>query len=497
MNNVGGNNKVYPLKMRPVYKDYLWGGENLHKIYGKGPEFIAESWEASDNAAGKSVIDNGILKGKTIGEAAEILGSDLLGAEKEFPMLFKLIDAHDRLSIQVHPDDEYAFRHENGSNGKTEFWYVLHAEPGAKLICGFKEDTPKCKLEEAIKNGTVEDLLNSVEVSAGDVFYIPAGTIHGIGKGIIVAEIQECSDVTYRVYDYNRRDKNGNTRPLHIDKALEVVNLKSLAGLERVVCREHRDGSNNVREIISSKYFNVCTIDIKKKMKAETDGNCRIVFCISGEGTINGESFKAGDTYLLPAEIGKYKIKGNCKVIVAGKGDNFYAPIPEVIKSKTKQFSRFTVRDDILKGEKGEYPYSFVRIKSGVTVLPVYEGKIVTIRQYRHAFRNFLYELPAGVIDEGETPEETAIRELYEETGFKAEKAEYLGPFYPSPGATDEVIHLFSAECTERDQQHLEKSELINVCIMEEAEFAEKIAKNKILHGGALAAYLKYRLKNN
>lgn len=484
-------NKIYPLKMRPVSKDYLWGGENLHRIYGKEPGFIAESWEASDNAAGKSIIDNGFLKGKTIGEAADILGCDLLGAEKEFSLLFKIIDANKDLSVQVHPDDTYAFESENGSKGKTELWYVIHADEGAKLIYGFKDDTTKGEFEDAIKNGTVEDLLNSVEVSEGDAFFIPAGTIHGIGKGIIVAEIQENSDITYRVYDYNRRDKNGNFRALHTGKALEVTSLQSSAGREKTVGREYFDGSNKVREIINCEYFKVSVTDVEKEITIETEGNSRIVFFISGEGTIEGESFKAGDTFLLPAKMSEFKVKGNCKVFVTGKGDN----VPEVTSTSIKQLDRFTVRADILKGQRGEYPYSYIKIKSGVVILPVYDGKIVTIRQYRHAFRDFLYELPAGVIDEGETPEETAIRELYEETGFKAEKAEYLGCFYPSPGATDEVIYLFSAECKGRDKQQLESSEQIDVCIMGEDEFAEKVLNNKILHGGALAAYLKYRLK--
>ncbi len=173
------NNKTYPMKMKPQYKDYIWGGENLHKMYGKEPLFIAESWEASVNAAGKSIIDNGALKGKTIEEAAEILGNALLGSEDEFSLLFKLIDAHDKLSVQVHPDDKYAFEFENGSKGKTELWYVIHADEGAKLIYGFKDDIKKSEFEEAIKKGTVEELLNTVEVSEGDAFFIPAGTIHG------------------------------------------------------------------------------------------------------------------------------------------------------------------------------------------------------------------------------------------------------------------------------------------------------------------------------
>lgn len=494
MVNIMKRNKVYPLKMAPAYKDYLWGGENLHKIYGKEPLFIAESWEASDNANGKSIIENGFLKGKTIGEAAEILGKDLLGSEEEFSLLFKLIDAHDRLSVQVHPDDEFAHEFENGSKGKTELWYVIHADDGARLIYGFKDDIQKSEFEEAVKNGKIESLLNSVEVYDGDAFFIPAGTIHGIGKGIIVAEIQENSDVTYRVYDYDRRDKNGHTRELHTKKALQVTELKGSSGSEKICGREYWDNSNKIKKIISCDYFEVKVIDVKNEITLETYENSQIIFFVSGCGKIGNEDFKAGDTFLIPAKMGEYKINGSCRIFMTGKGNLRDPRTPQILKSDIKKQGRFTVREDILKGQKGEYPYSYIKIKSGVVVLPICNGKIVTIRQYRHAFEDFLYELPAGVIDEGETPEETAIRELYEETGFKAEKAEYLGCFYPSPGATDEVIYLFSAECTEHKTQHLEKSEQIDVCVMEEDEFADKIMENKFLHGGALAAYLKHKL---
>ena len=307
--------------MRPVYKDYLWGGENLHKKYGKEQLFIAESWEVSDNKAGKSVIDNGPLKGKTISEAAEMLGKDLLGNEKEFSLLFKLIDAHDKLSVQVHPDDKYAFEFENGAKGKTELWYVIHAEEGARIIYGFKKDIDKSEFEDAIKNGTVESLLNSVEVSDGDAVFIPAGTIHGIGKGIIVAEIQENSDITYRIYDYGRRDKNGNTRELHTDKALRVTKLEGLSGNEKLKGREYRDNGNKIREIISCDYFDVNVIDVKEEISIETTDNSRIVFFISGNGKIENEDFKAGDTFLIPAAMGEYKISGNCRLFITGKRD--------------------------------------------------------------------------------------------------------------------------------------------------------------------------------
>ena len=167
---------------------------------------------------------------------------------------------------------------------------------------------------------------------------------------------------------------------------------------------------------------------------------------------------------------------------------------PETISSRIKNAGRFRLVEKILKGQKGEYPYSYIKIKSGVVVLPFYNGKIVAIRQFRPAFEKFLYELPAGVIDEGELPEQTAIRELKEETGYIAENAKYLGCFYPSPGATEEVIELYLAECTGNGEQQPEISEQIDVCVMDIAEFENKIKNNEFLHGGGIAAYLKYKL---
>ena len=213
-----------PLKLKAVYKDYIWGGEKLRTKYGKNTDIspLAESWELSCHKDGLSTIDGGVFDGKTleayIKENPGCLGTLCEG--NELPILIKLIDAADNLSVQVHPDNEQAKEWEN-QNGKTEMWYVVWADKGAKMTCGVKMDITKTELENAIVENRVEELLNTVPSKKGDVFFVETGTIHAIGKGNVIAEIQQNSNVTYRLYDYDRRDKNGNPRELHIEKGDE------------------------------------------------------------------------------------------------------------------------------------------------------------------------------------------------------------------------------------------------------------------------------------
>jgi len=211
----------YPLKMIPVFKDYIWGGTKLKESYNKKSDMpvIAESWEVSTHPDGLSRIANGEFAGKTL---KEVLGFDL-------PILIKFIDATDNLSLQVHPDDDYA-RAKEGDRGKNEMWYIAEAEPGAELILGFKEKLSEDELRELINSGNILSKVSHIPVKAGDCYCIPAGMIHAIGKGIVIVEVQQSSNVTYRVYDYDRRDDDGNPRQLHIDKAIDVLdtNLKAI-----------------------------------------------------------------------------------------------------------------------------------------------------------------------------------------------------------------------------------------------------------------------------
>ena len=230
---------MQPMKLSPVYKDMIWGGSGLREYLHKPipSEHTGESWEVAAHPNGQSRIANGPYLGMALGEAVSSLGAGLVGTEvwkrygNKFPLLIKFIDARDKLSVQVHPNDEQAKRLEGpGESGKTEMWYILHAQPGAKLVYGFNREIGERELEESIASGTIESLLNWVDVKAGDAFFIPAGTLHAIGAGILIAEIQQSSDTTYRVYDYNRMGLDGKPRQLHVEKAMQVVNRASSLG---------------------------------------------------------------------------------------------------------------------------------------------------------------------------------------------------------------------------------------------------------------------------
>jgi len=217
------------MKLIPTGKDYLWGGTRLREEYGKKIDLtpLAETWECSVHPDGPSYVTNGTYKGKTLAEVLkahpEYLGTKV--EDSELPVLVKFIDAKKDLSVQVHPSDEYAREHE-GDNGKTEMWYVIDADEGANLIYGFQHEVTEKILRKAVETGTLDKHLQKVPVHKGDTYFVPAGTVHGIGKGILLAEIQESSNVTYRVYDYNRVDKNGKKRELHFGKAVQVMNMR-------------------------------------------------------------------------------------------------------------------------------------------------------------------------------------------------------------------------------------------------------------------------------
>ena len=223
-----------PFLLRPAGKDYLWGGSRLNDDFSKNIDIhpLAETWECSTHPDGPSIVASGEYEGQTLAEVLkkhpEYTGTHS-SCEDGLPVLIKFIDAKKDLSVQVHPDDEYARIHENGSLGKTEMWYVLDATKDASLVYGFLHDMEPSVVRKSIENGTIEKYLQKVKVNKDDVFYIEAGTVHAIGAGALIAEIQENSNLTYRLYDYGRTDKNGRQRPLHIDKALETANMKGSA----------------------------------------------------------------------------------------------------------------------------------------------------------------------------------------------------------------------------------------------------------------------------
>ena len=220
------------IKLKSVYQEYIWGGskihELLHKDTGTLPR-VAESWEVSTHPAGKSIVENGAFRGKTLNEYFDQIGWGTAGRyaarNHQLPILIKYIDAKSNLSVQVHPDDAYARRVE-GDNGKTEMWYIVQADEGAGIYCGFREDTDKALFRQKVSDGTVEELLNFIPVKAGDCYLIEAGTVHAIGAGCVICEVQQSSNVTYRVYDYNRRGADGKLRPLHVEKAAATASLQ-------------------------------------------------------------------------------------------------------------------------------------------------------------------------------------------------------------------------------------------------------------------------------
>lgn len=320
---------LYPLKLEPVYKEPIWGGKRLKEIFGKDipSDTTGESWEIACHENGTSTVSNGPLKGKSLKEVIDEYGIKALGTKireeekKKFPLLVKIIDASDKLSVQVHPEDEYAKEHE-GELGKTEMWIVLDAKPGAQLVYGVKPGVTKEMFKESIEKGTLENLLNFVDVQKGDVFFIPAGTLHAIGEGLLIAEIQQNSDTTYRVYDWNRVDSNGNSRELHIEKALDVTNLSDCMGQEKVKGITNKEGENTRHHLVSCKYFITEILEIQKESKENLNGEkFDLLVAMEGNGAIQYSEgtvpFKAGDSFFIPASIGDYSILGQCKMIKA------------------------------------------------------------------------------------------------------------------------------------------------------------------------------------
>ena len=311
------------LKLRPSYKDYLWGGHRLVEKYNKefDGDILAESWELSCHPDGPSYVVNGSYAGKTLQEYIDLEGKKVLGNNcqkfEEFPILAKFIDAKDNLSIQVHPDNEYALKNE-GQYGKTEMWYIMDCEEGAFLYYGFKKEVSKEEFEERIKTDTLLEVLNAVPVHKGDVLFIEAGTIHAIGKGIVIAEIQQNSNVTYRVYDFGRVGKDGKKRELHIDKAVEVTNRVPIS--RKNTCYPH---------IASCDYFTVDCLNMDGKLMSSMKGSVgeesfANILIMEGEGTIScgGETipYRKGDSFFMSAGSGEYEISGECEALITTVG---------------------------------------------------------------------------------------------------------------------------------------------------------------------------------
>ena len=326
-----------PFLLKPTGKDYLWGGNRLNDEFGKNIEMspLAETWECSTHPDGPSVIVNGEFSGMTLTEALrqhpEFLGTHSgthPGFKGDLPILIKLIDAKKDLSIQVHPTDRYAAEKENGQLGKTEMWYVLDASKDARIIYGLNHTIDRATFETALSEGTVEKYLQKIRIHKDELYFIEAGTIHAIGAGTLVAEIQENSNLTYRLYDYDRVDKNGNKRELHIEKALDVARLQSMAE-PRQPLRVLRYQPGSARELLCRcEYFEVYRMVINTEKREQVifradSVSFRVLLCLNGCGSLSFpdgvsltqmEVYK-GDCIFVPADSEEITMKGQMQFL--------------------------------------------------------------------------------------------------------------------------------------------------------------------------------------
>ena len=319
----------YPFLLKPTGKDYLWGGKRLNDEFAKDIDMspLAETWECSTHPDGPSFVSSGEFSGMKLTDVLrlhpEYMGNHA-NPQGELPILIKFIDAKDNLSVQVHPSDEYAAAHENGQRGKTEMWYVLDAAKDASLIYGLNHDANKDIIRKAIAEEKLDKYLQKVPINKGDLFFIEAGTIHAIGAGALVAEIQESSNLTYRMYDYGRVDKNGNQRELHIEKALDVANLNAAAE-PRQPLRVLKYEQGVARELLSRcKYFEVYRMIVNTERRQSVsyksdELSFRVLLCVNGCGTIRFENevinIYKGDCIFVPASSVEFEIHGQIQFL--------------------------------------------------------------------------------------------------------------------------------------------------------------------------------------
>ena len=315
--------KYEPLRLKPCLRSYLWGGTRLREEYHKtGAGVIAESWELSVRSDGPTLIGSGAHCGESL---ADVLRADPVGMAgtrcgvAPFPLLIKLIDAQKDLSVQVHPSDASACR-EKGEQGKTEMWYVVDCEPESTLFLGFSRAVTPDELRQRAQDGTICEVINRVAVHPGDVFFVRPGTVHAIGAGILIAEIQQNSDTTFRVYDYNRLGADGKPRQLHLERAIEVMNCAPAQGAADTLLPCPPDG---VQEVLTCEYFRVRRAEVKRRIDLSTEGGSFThLMCVRGGGDIlcggRNYPFRQGDSYFLPAALGEYAVEGDCSLLLSG-----------------------------------------------------------------------------------------------------------------------------------------------------------------------------------
>lgn len=327
VNTYRKDDRMEVLKFKPIYKKKIWGGRKLATKFNRQiPDGnVGESWELAAHNHGSSTIANGQYQGQELMEVVAEEGRNLLGtaiseaAFDKFPLLIKFLDINDKLSVQVHPDDEYAQEHTAGELGKTEMWYIMAAEEDAKLIYGIDSEVSKEEFAEAIAEGELHQHLEELSVETGDVVFIPSGTVHSTLGGVLIAEIQQNSDTTYRVYDWNRVGDDGKPRDLHIESALDVIDFgsKPRDKVEGLTI----EGAGYTRELqVACPYFITETLDITTSYQSQANGErFYVLMGLEGTATIDYETgsteLSSGETALIPADLGEYEIKGDCKII--------------------------------------------------------------------------------------------------------------------------------------------------------------------------------------
>ncbi len=310
---------LYPLKFKTIYKEKIWGGQKiktyLHKDFGNLPN-CGETWEISGVKSDVSVVANGELKGESLADLLEKYQGDLVGEKvykqfgNIFPLLIKFIDANEDLSIQVHPDDELA-EERHDSFGKTEMWYIIEADPGSTLISGFNRELTEREYLDKFNSGHLTDILNKEDAKAGDVFFLPAGRVHTIGKGLLIAEIQQTSDITYRIYDFDRVDDKGNKRELHTEEALAAIDYKHYPDYKT----KYEPEKDKAVELVSCPYFTTNLLDFTKNTSRDysTLDSFVIYVCIEGEFALKYRDaaypVKMGDCILLPKSIDQVQLE--------------------------------------------------------------------------------------------------------------------------------------------------------------------------------------------
>ncbi|MXO06061.1 type I phosphomannose isomerase catalytic subunit [Flavobacterium sp. HBTb2-11-1] len=313
---------LYPLQFEPILKERIWGGEKLKTILNKPivSKITGESWELSTVQGDVSVVANGVLKGKSLMDLIDETPDAILGTKvyerfgKQFPLLFKYLDAREDLSIQVHPNDKLAKERHN-SFGKTEMWYVMQADQDARIIVGFKEDSSKEEYLKHLHDNTLVSILDDVKAKSGDVFFLETGTVHAIGAGLVVAEIQQTSDITYRLYDFDRVDAQGNKRELHVDLALDAINYKKVD-----TQKKYETKVNTSNTVVDCPYFTTNFLPLENKLEVAKNGETFTVYmCIDGNFEIEYDGFKQaykkGDTVLIPAAINAFNLSGKASIL--------------------------------------------------------------------------------------------------------------------------------------------------------------------------------------